>query len=69
MKTFCKISLFSAVLSLLLIVSINTQAQDDKSKRPSPPDKVSGKAGEATVSIDYSKPSVKGRTVWGDLVP
>ncbi|MEH6304340.1 DUF2911 domain-containing protein [Olivibacter sp. CPCC 100613] len=28
-----------------------------------------GKIGQATISIDYSSPSVKGRTIWGALVP
>jgi len=44
-------------------------AQGDKSKRPSPPDSTSGKIGSATVTINYSSPSVKGRKIWGDLVP
>jgi hypothetical protein len=35
----------------------------------SPRDSVSGKAGKATVSINYGSPSVKGRKIWGDLVP
>jgi Protein of unknown function (DUF2911) len=44
-------------------------AQDDKSKRPSPPATTTGKVGGATITINYSSPAVKGRKIWGDLVP
>lgn len=44
-------------------------AQQDKSKRPSPPATASGKVNGATITIDYSSPAVKGRKIWGDLVP
>lgn len=36
---------------------------------PSPAATVSQTIGISTVSIDYSRPSVRGRVVWGDLVP
>lgn len=45
-------------------------AQDDKAKRPSPP--VQAKetlASGAVITIDYSQPSVKGRTIGKDLEP
>jgi hypothetical protein len=44
--------------------------QQDKSKRPSPPavEKQTLKSG-AKVSIDYSQPAVKGRTIGKDLEP
>src|SRR5579859_6470762 len=35
----------------------------------SPPAKAEGKIGAASVSIAYSSPSVRGRKIWGDLVP
>ena len=35
----------------------------------SPKDSVSGKIGQASVSIHYSSPSVRGRKIWGELVP
>ena len=44
-------------------------AQGDKASRPSPPATATGKIGKANVTISYSSPSVKGRKVWGDLVP
>lgn len=62
--------LFSSVmLTLLLVTSFNAIAQTDKSKRPSPPATVSQKVGEATVTINYSQPSVKGRSIGVDLEP
>ncbi|MEH6304214.1 DUF2911 domain-containing protein [Olivibacter sp. CPCC 100613] len=51
-----------AVLVLLTSVSLTAFAQ-------SPKKTAEGKIGSATVSIQYSSPSVKGRTIWGDLVP
>jgi hypothetical protein len=57
------------LVSLSLFVSFSSCAQEDKSKRPSPPALVTQKVGEVTVSIDYSQPSVKGRTIGKDLEP
>ncbi|MBF9254476.1 DUF2911 domain-containing protein [Pontibacter sp. 172403-2] len=62
--------LTSLALVFCLLLSVTSWAQEqDKSKRPSPPATVSGKVGDANVTINYSSPSVKGRTVWGELVP
>ncbi len=61
-----------ALLVAGMIASTSTKAQDteDKSKRPSPPAMASQKiASGATISIDYSQPSVKGRTIGKDLEP
>ena len=44
-------------------------AQEDKSKRPSPPAIATGKVMGATITINYSSPGVKGRKIWGGLVP
>ena len=44
-------------------------AQDDKSKRPSPPATATGTVNGATITINYSSPYVKGRKIWGELVP
>ncbi|MEJ7692996.1 DUF2911 domain-containing protein [Daejeonella sp.] len=54
------------ILTLIagLITSFNASAQKDKSKRPSPPAKVSQTLSSgAAISIDYSQPSVKGRSM------
>ena len=61
------------ILSTLLLAGLfisNANAQQDKSKRPSPPAIVTQTlASGATISIDYSQPSVKGRTIGKDLEP
>ena len=64
-----KMLLFSLVATTLFS-SVTTSAQDDKSKRPSPPAKATAttKSGN-TVTIHYSQPSVKGRTVGKDIAP
>ena len=64
-KLFC-----ISLLATALMSGLNSHAQEDKSKRPSPPALVTQKlAGGAAVSIDYSQPSVKGRTIGEDLEP
>ena len=54
--------IFLLTLVVGFITSFDASAQTDKSKRPSPPAKVSQtlKSG-ATISVDYSQPSIKGR--------
>lgn len=54
---------------LLFFVTATSWAQGDKSTRQSPPATASGKVGDATITINYSSPAVKGRKVWGELVP
>lgn len=44
-------------------------AQADKSKRASPPETATGTVAGSTITINYSSPAVKGRKIWGDLVP
>jgi hypothetical protein len=46
-----------------------TEAQDFRTPRPSPDATVSQYVGVTEVTIDYSSPGVKERTIWGDLVP
>jgi hypothetical protein len=60
---------FFAIAVMLSSLVFTAHAQGDKSKRPSPPMTASGKAGSAEVTIDYGAPSVKGREIYGDLVP
>ncbi len=59
------------VLAGLFATNVNAQkAPEDKSKRPSPPAKVTEKiASGATITIDYSQPSIKGRTIGKDVEP
>ena len=62
--------IISLVLVSALLISTTAIAQDDKSKRPSPPVKVAEtiKSG-AAISIDYSAPSLKGRVIGKDIEP
>lgn len=61
------LSFLAAIAFLFLTPSI--QAQEDKSKRPSPPAVVKGMIDNADVAIYYSSPAIKGRMIWGGLVP
>ncbi len=54
--------LFALVLSFSVQAQINTPA-------PSPFSKVEQKVGLTDVSLEYSRPSMRGRTIFGDLVP
>ena len=47
-------------------LAVSAQAQGD---RPSPPATAKGMIGDAEVVINYSQPGVKGREIWGGLVP
>lgn len=58
-----------ALTLLGVFMSSVTWAQADKSKRASPPATATGRVKGSTITIEYSSPSVKGRKVWGDLVP
>ncbi|WP_293897741.1 DUF2911 domain-containing protein [Sporocytophaga sp.] len=67
-----KMNLLLKVFSFFLfgtLFSINAFAQKPTENRASPLDSVSGKVGKANISIKYSSPSVKGRKIWGSLVP
>ncbi|HET9826530.1 MAG TPA: DUF2911 domain-containing protein [Chitinophagaceae bacterium] len=52
-----------------LFISSTACAQDNKANRPSPPATATGKVDAATITINYSSPGVKGRKIWGSLVP
>ena len=68
MKRF-KIIMSLCVVFVLFIFSTITLAQDTK-PRPSLKAGVTQRLGVDTdISIDYSRPGVKGRTIWGELVP
>jgi hypothetical protein len=66
MKTHFQQLMFA---SLFFMVSLVACSQDDKSKRPSPPAKVTETVNGKNLIIDYSRPSVKGRKIFGDLEP
>jgi hypothetical protein len=52
----------TSLFALAILASVATFAQ-------SPAATATGKANGATITITYSSPSVKGRKIWGDLVP
>src|SRR6202011_6408192 len=61
---------FCSGLFLCLAMCAAGNAQQDKSKRPSPPAKAECKlTGGKTVTVDYSSPRAKGRKIYGELVP
>jgi hypothetical protein len=51
------------------LVSTNVLAQVTTPRVPSPAAKVSQTIGISTVTVKYSRPAVKGREIWGKLVP
>lgn len=52
-------------MSLLFVFSVN--AQKDKSQRKSPPAQVTQNVGGTTITIDYSRPSKRGREIFGAM--
>ncbi len=64
--------IISKAFMLTIAASLITSflwAQDDKSQRPSPPATATGSVAGANITIAYSSPGVKGRKIWGGLVP
>lgn len=43
--------------------------EDDKSKRKSPAKTAEGEVGTARITITYGSPAVRGRTIYGGLIP
>lgn len=62
--------LLITVLSLATFVAAQGRPQQDKSKRPSPPAHARCTLpGGDTITVDYSAPSMRGRKIYGGLVP
>lgn len=61
--------IFSLLALLLALVFTSAAMAQDQKPKASPPATATGKVGDVTVTINYSSPSVKGRTIWGELVP
>lgn len=55
--------------ALMAFSTLTTQAQALKVPAPSPAQTVKQAFGLGEITIDYSRPAVKGRVVFGDLVP
>ena len=56
------------MIALVFTLSFSVNAQV-KTPQPSPFSKVEQKVGLTDVTFEYSRPGVKGRTIFGDLVP
>src|SRR5450432_2053991 len=68
MKLTLRIGL--GILTGFLLTSLCVNAQQTWLPRePSPAASVSQTVGISIISINYSRPSVRGREVWGNLVP
>ncbi len=52
-------------LAVFSFFAVSAMAQE----KASPAKTANGKAGGADITIKYSSPAVKGRMIWGDLVP
>lgn len=55
--------------TLIAVNSSEEKKPEDKSKRPSPPATAEMKVKDLTIKIDYSQPAVKGRNIFGEVVP
>ena len=65
-----KLYLMCCAFSLALVCASAVAAQQDKSKRPSPPAQATWDLGGGkSATIDYGSPRVKGRKIYGELVP
>ncbi|MDA0176907.1 DUF2911 domain-containing protein [Mesoflavibacter profundi] len=58
--------LFTLLLVLTVSFTVNAQIE---TPQPSPSQKIEQKVGLTDVTLEYSRPSMKGRTIFGDLVP
>jgi len=60
---------FLILLLMLTAISYQALAQDQKSKRPSPPATAEGSINGVKIKIDYSAPSARGRKMLGGKEP
>jgi len=56
-----------SLFSLLLFAGFAASAFAQE--KPSPAKTAEGAVGDAKITVNYSSPAVKGRVIWGDLVP
>ncbi len=63
------LSIKSAFILLIALTSTTAYNQVTTPRTPSPAAMVQQTIGISTVTVKYSRPSVKGREVWGALVP
>ena len=58
-----------AILTIALLVAAATQAQQLNLPRPSPKASLMQNVGTTEITINYNRPGVKNRQIWGALVP
>ena len=68
MKNVFTIRMSIAFVAVLSIFTLQAQGINVPNT-PSPAATVSQTLGISKITVDYSRPSVKGRVIWGDLVP
>lgn len=57
-------------ITLLALFTFFAASYTNAQEKPkSTPEKASGTINSATIEINYSSPSVRGRKIWGELVP
>ena len=62
--------LFSTLLTGALLLSAAATLSAQGNKPPaSPPKSATGMVGDAEITVEWAAPSVKGREIWGALVP
>jgi predicted negative regulator of RcsB-dependent stress response len=69
MKKLLTLNLIGAWVLTIISAQLFAQGTITTPRTPSPAATVSQTIGISTVSVNYSRPSVKGREVWGALVP
>jgi len=61
--------LFSVALMAMMLGAAQLASAQVRAPRPSPKASVMATIGVTDVTITYSRPAVKGRTIWGDPLP
>lgn len=61
--------LVMVTLSIVTTANVTLQAQQLKTPAPSPLQTIKQAVGLSDITIEYSRPSAKGRVIYGDLVP
>ena len=64
-----KKTIISFAVIVLSVFFVNHLFAQEKKERVSPPSKVSANVAGSNIEINYGQPSVKGRKIWGELVP
>lgn len=56
------------LLSIISMVSLSISSQAQELPKPSPSAEIEQRIGLTDINVLYSRPGVKGRTIWGELV-